>query len=129
MAGNARDWNTAFQAAEAALRDAERDIMQGTRISGITGFKTGCSASGLCKVSTTGTPIWIILENDSDAGWKSGQDSGTKTTKYGAYTNAAAFASDTVAAQPRYIIEALRVKTGSAQTDSARLIICIVLLQ
>jgi type IV pilus assembly protein PilX len=109
MAGNSRDWNIAFQAAEAALRDAERDIMEVQRVSGITGFSTGCSSTGLClPSSTSGIPIWVELANSSDPGWLTGSNTGTKTVKYGTYTNAAALSD--VAAQPRYIIEALSLK-------------------
>ncbi|MEN3291571.1 MAG: type pilus assembly protein PilX [Burkholderiales bacterium] len=118
MAGNARDWHVAFQAAEAALRDAERDILAVTRISGLTGFDDGCSNTGLCKVSTTGTAIWVRLAEANDAGWMSGQDSNTKTVKYGAYTDAAALPG--VAAQPRYIIEAISVpQSGSIKKPQA----------
>lgn len=111
MAGNARDWNTAFQAAEAALRDAERDILKVDRISGLTGFTDGCSATGLCSVSTDGTPIWIKLADDNDAGWMSGADSG-KSVKYGTYTDASPLSG--VAAQPRYIVEAISVPTSGS---------------
>ncbi len=108
MAGNARDWTTAFQAAESALRDAERDIA-GTRISGETGFVSGCSSDGKCQVSTTGTPIWVSLLA-TDPGWISGAVSGTKTVGYGSFTaTLGVVALPDVAAQPRYIIEALSV--------------------
>lgn len=117
MAGNARDWNVAFQAAEAALRDAERDIMTVTRVSGLTGFATGCSDTGLCLVSTTGTPIWVSLANDNDAGWVSGANSG-KSVKYGTHTGAAELPD--VAAQPHYIIEAISVpQSGSIKKPQA----------
>ena len=108
MAGNARDWTTAFQAAESALRDAERDIA-GTRISGETGFVSGCSSDGKCKVSTTGTPVWVSLLA-TDPGWISGAVSSTKTVGYGSFTAAVGVvALPDVAAQPRYIIEAMSV--------------------
>lgn len=106
MAGNARDWNTAFQAAESALHDAERDILVG-RFSGKTDFIDGCTATGgLCLPSTTGTPIWVTLLA-TDPGWMTGANSGTKTVKYGAYTSVADLPD--VGAQPRYIIEVLSV--------------------
>ena len=57
LAGNSRDWALAFQAAEAALRDAERDIQSGTRFVGETGFDANCT-NGLCK---TNTLIWDDL--------------------------------------------------------------------
>lgn len=123
MASNSRDWNVAFQAAEAALRDGGQDIMTVQRISGTTGFLAGCNSGGnnqgLCLPSTDGTPIWIELTTNGDAGWVSGSDSNTKTIKYGAYTNAGSFASDVVAAQPRYIVEVLSVpQSGSLKTGN-----------
>jgi len=45
MAGNMRDWNVAFQAAEAALRDAELDV-RGGRIAGAAGFVDGMRYRG-----------------------------------------------------------------------------------
>lgn len=111
MVGNSRDWNNAFQAAEAGLRDAERDILTGTRISGRTGFITGCSSSGLCLPNTCPSssdcsPVWIQL---SDAGWKTGSGS-SKSVTYGSQTSASALPG--FSAQPRYIVEALSVTTG-----------------
>lgn len=105
MASNVRDWNIAFQAAEAALRDAERDILQVEHVSGITRFQDGCNNAGLCLPSTNGTPIWLRLETANDAGWLTGANSG-KSVRYGTYTGAAAISG--VAAQPRYIVEAIR---------------------
>lgn len=111
MAGNSRDWTTAFQAAEAALRDAEKDIAAGTRISGVTNFASGCSDTGLCLLSQTGTPNWIAL-NAADQGWIGSAGSSTsKSVRYGTFTSAAAL--DKVASQPRYIIEAMPVQQES----------------
>lgn len=114
MAGNSRDWNTAFQAAESALRDAERDLLT-SRISGGTGFATGCSATGLCNVSITGTPVWTTLLA-SDPGWTTGSSTSSKTVQYGTYDSPAITAIPDVAAQPRYIIEAVPVKTAALKT-------------
>ena len=126
MAGNNRDWNVAFQAAESALRDAEREIRTGTRIVGITGFVAGCSESadskgkGLClqnKCTNTDPsgdclPIWVDLaKKQNDTGWISGADAG-KSVKYGEETDAAEI--EGVAAQPRYIIEVLSVPDASS---------------
>ena len=47
MAGNMRDQNIAFQAAEAALRDAESDIFNSGRISGLTNMNATCN-DGMC---------------------------------------------------------------------------------
>jgi len=117
MVGNSRDWNNAFQAAEAALRDAEREILAGTRVSGQTGFIDDCSSAGLCLPNTCPSssncaPIWIKL---ADAGWKSGTGT-SKSVAYGSQTSSAALPG--FSAQPRYIIEALSVTTGA---NSAKL--------
>lgn len=126
MAGYSRDWNMAFQAAETALRDAEREIKTGSRVVGQTGFVNGCSATtdtfgaGLClqnlctDTSATGDcyPIWVHLDKvQNDAGWKTGTNSG-KSIQYGAKTGAVAITG--VAAQPRYIIEVLSVPDASS---------------
>lgn len=113
MAGNSRDWNTAFQAAEAALRDGERDLLYSgpDRLSGASAFETGCSSTGLCDVSITGTPIWTTLLS-TDPGWTQGANSGTKTVKYGTFDKIAVDPIADVAAQPRYIIEQIPVTTG-----------------
>lgn len=57
MAGNALNQDTAFQAAEAALREGELKVSNGT-ISSTSPFVSGCSANGLCLPSTSGTPVW-----------------------------------------------------------------------
>lgn len=126
MAGYSRDWNVAFQAAESALRDAEREIKTGVRVMGQTGFVSGCSASsdtngaGLClpnlctDTSATGDclPIWVDLDKkQGDTGWISGA-SGGKSVTYGAKTGATALTG--VAQQPRYIIEVLTVPDASS---------------
>lgn len=120
MIGNSRDWNNAFQAAEAALRDAELEIKSGTRISGQTGFVAGCSNEGLCLPNTcltlsNCTPVWASL-SATDTGWKTGSGS-TKSVAYGQFTVAGWSLGQTglrgVAVQPRYIVEALTVPTGS----------------
>lgn len=114
MVGNHRDWNNAFQAAESALRDAERDILQGTRVNGETGFVSDCSADGLClpnvcPSSTDCAPLWVKLAK-TDAAWKSGTGA-SKSVSYGTYTNAVALPG--FPAPPRYIIEVLNVPGAS----------------
>ncbi len=105
IAGNSRDWNQAFQAAEAALRDGEKDIWMGTRIVGATGFSTDCN-DGLCLPQTDGSPIWMDMESSGDSGWMKGEDSSTSVA-YGAYTTPSPGQIDRVSKQPRYFIEAV----------------------
>lgn len=116
MAGGSRDHSLAFQAAEAALRDAKRDILRlkadgttcvvgaaGCRtvdhvgVAGATEYKSNC-LNGLCR------------DNPCVGGYAFG--AGPHTTfsmtaapsvEYGEYTAAAPIAG--VAAQPRYLIE------------------------
>lgn len=107
MAGNARDQQIAFQAAESALRDAEIDLE--TAIGGIGNrdpltvalFAPLCNTSfinGICTV----TPNYQT-EIVTAAGWD--WTSATKTVRYGTYTGADPLPS--VSQQPRYVIERL----------------------
>lgn len=110
MSGNMRDRSLAMQAAEMALRDAERDIRGGTRvpaISGLTNFVSACTA-GLCYNGSTGnvngtnwntTPVWSVVNMTA-----------APSVAYGTNTGAAAIAG--LSAQPRYIIEGIE-KSGS----------------
>ena len=115
MAGSLRDWNVAFQAAESGLRDAQREILSGLRISGATGFAQDCSNTsadykGLCLVQEDGSPIWVDLETNAAAtGWVTGDDDIT-TVKYGTYTAVPPLAG--VGKQPRYVVEVMEVKDG-----------------
>lgn len=110
LAGNSRDWAFAFQAAEAALRDAEKDIQSGTRFIGETGFDANCT-NGLCK---TNTLIWDDLVTSGNSGWMTGANVGPSVA-YGTYTsptpNPTLFAN--VARKPRYIIEVVTEKGSS----------------
>ncbi|MEO1767976.1 pilus assembly PilX family protein [Thiobacter aerophilum] len=92
IVGNSRDRNLAFQAAEAALRDAERDIDANVNVA--TVFSSTC-ANGLCTYSTTGVPQFATIDWTNAA----------VTRTYGAFTGATALAN--VTQQPRYIIEKL----------------------
>lgn len=113
MAGNARDYNLALQAAEAALRDAERDIrnvaaistftaVRTSPISGATDFDASCT-NGLCLPTVTtctagATNATEVLSKSFTA---------APSVQYGTYTGATSITG--VAAQPRYLIEAIRV--------------------
>ena len=94
MAGNTRDRDLAMQAAEAALRDAERDLTNTAPTAGrvvtLANFVAACTA-GLC---TEGAPI---LTNIDDP---------TKSAYFTQYMSSSQpFMGP--AAQPRYIIELL----------------------
>lgn len=114
MTGYFRDRQIALQAAEAALRDAERDLLFSGRIAGTTGFQTGCSSDGLCLPETDGTPIWADLEIGNNLGWKQGNAVGP-SIGYGTYSNppSGLAAIPDVAAQPRYFIEALTLSAAA----------------
>ncbi|AEG69932.1 pilus assembly PilX family protein [Ralstonia solanacearum] len=126
---NQRDNSIAFQAAEAALRDAERDIenagnaptsrsSQFTRINGNLNFPgSGCLTGGpesapntrfrgLCTTTDETNPIW------NNVSWK---DSGanSQTVGYGDFTGQSFPIGQGVlpSQPPRYIIEALVDKT------------------
>ena len=110
MAGNSRDRSLAFQAAEAALRDAEQDIWNSNAayaraLSGLTNFTADCGASttttesddGLCYNGPggSGTPIWTTVDMTTEP-----------SVPYGRFTGKPAI--PTVSAQPRYLIEGFK---------------------
>ncbi|MDQ2964084.1 MAG: PilX N-terminal domain-containing pilus assembly protein [Pseudomonadota bacterium] len=97
MAGNTKDTNVAFQAAEAGLRDAEADIA--LNITSGTVFTSSCT-NGLCTPpSTWPTPLSTDISKAID--WTSSAN----TRTYGSRTSAPALAD--VAAPPLYVIEKL----------------------
>lgn len=87
MAGNTRDINIALQAAEAALRDAETDVV--ANITPESGFNSTCS-TGLCALRSDSTPWWSASPGPT---WRN----------YGSSTGATALGG--VGHQPAYIIE------------------------
>jgi len=100
MARATRDYNVAFQAAEAALRDAKADLTgYGTRdpvIIANVDFVANC-VNGLCLMAAPGTtPVWEI-----DANWNN-------AVAYAQYTGVLplpATGPGAVSAPPRYLIE------------------------
>ncbi|WP_436310091.1 pilus assembly PilX family protein [Variovorax sp. LjRoot130] len=102
IAGNEADRTLAFQAAESALRDAEKDIggsclaanCRTTPISPEAAdiFGVTC-ALGLCLPDAT-TPVWEVKANWTTAG---------RAATYGTYTGATAL--PVVSQQPQYLIE------------------------
>jgi type IV pilus assembly protein PilX len=89
MAGNAWDQNTAFQSAEAALRDAEGQINNLTSTVAFLG--NGTSGNGL--YATGGVPSNVF----ASTAW-----AGTNSLVYGASTGSLALSG---LVQPRYLIE------------------------
>jgi type IV pilus assembly protein PilX len=127
MSGNTQDWDLAFQAAEAALRDGETDIASHARVTqGVfTAWASGgCGtgeATGLCLPSADGTPIWSHM-NTADPCWAGTAATGcTASLVYGSQTGAAKLTvrshsgADAAALdlQPRYVIEDLGAVGGS----------------
>jgi len=103
MAGNTRERQAAFQAAEAALRDAEVMISSDTdgpfRPLRSGRFVASC-AGKLCR-SSPAAPLWSGF---SEADWAAGNS--TKSWAYGEVTDPAGSAPlQGVAAPPRYVVE------------------------
>jgi type IV pilus assembly protein PilX len=113
-ARNDRDSQIAWQAAEAALLDAEFDIRASfsTRSAlfaaeeiDTSAFEEGCGSSGnnlgLCAAREVGQPAWLTVDF-TQAGAQS------RTVPYGQFTNRA-FSAGAVGAQPsrvpRYVVE------------------------
>lgn len=123
-----RDQQIAFQAAEAALLDAEFDIRGSDLITGsrentfsskdMVGFADGCGTGndlGKCTPSAIGTkPIWYLVDfTDTSIN--------AKTAKYGDFTSRSySFGSAGARSEiaPRYIIEAILDPTPGASLGS-----------
>jgi len=133
MARNSRETNIAFQAAEAALRDAETDLNNTGAVPRVPAITTAdftmaagtCSNTGECKPGTAACPggppqVW---DASCTAGLPSQLEDTTKSVRYGTYTNSPFFpisAQNTeglagtvtlpsmgVSKQPRYVVEYL----------------------
>ena len=125
MAGHTRDYNVAFQSAEAALRDARRDLnsiavggFAGKRqptISGTNGFGDLTDQdNGTCGTSTAAPNQFLGLcrpfAYDRDKGLQPRFNAtvnltGSPSVRYATYTNAPLLVG--VSQQPRYFIEVL----------------------
>lgn len=101
MSGNSRDRNLALEVAEAALRDAEKDVKD--NLSMASAFNETCD-NGLCLPPSTAAsapssvPIWKTINWD------------TKSRTYGSATGASAIVgpgNTALAKQPQYIVELL----------------------
>lgn len=62
MAGNMRDWNVAFQRAEAALRSAEQYLLDTTNLPEFN------DSNGLYELNSDDRPDWIVTPTDPGAG-------------------------------------------------------------
>ena len=100
MTGNERDRQIAFEAAEGALRDAEREIF--LSLNPNSPFDSACD-NGLCTPSTTAVPAWDSVN------WLS-----ATPRQYGQFTGAGAYPVAGLANTPRYIIEILPRMAASA---------------
>jgi len=97
MAGNNKDKNVAFQAAEAALRDSEQDI-KSSRVSGLTSMDASCT-NGLCYNSGT-TFLHIETQPLLIA----------NAVSYGDYSTAPDLIGIPAAQQPRYLIVGMKIR-------------------
>lgn len=116
MSGNMRDRSIAMQAAELALRDAERDILglgttpRNPGIAGISDFIADCDADdtddtaddGLCY---NGPLAWATAAWTA-ANWTTNMTDEPTSVEYGRFTGATAIAA--LSDQPRYLIEGMR---------------------
>ena len=126
-ARNDRDTEVAFQAAEAALIDAETDVLgpnDGARQRlclfshrDVTAFVAGCGGAGehqgLCAPAEPGSdPAWATTDLSAESG---------KSVAYGTFTGQTYFSGDAAtgtragalpARAPRYIVEAVRSRGG-----------------
>jgi type IV pilus assembly protein PilX len=88
MSGNSRDWNVAFQAAEAALREAETYLLETPVLPDFD------NADGLYQLGAANRPDWAAIDPSDGAGYFTyGED------LYG------------TAARPKYFIERLTTVT------------------
>jgi len=93
IAGNDRDRATAFEAAEATLRDAERDILD--NVTTASAFASDCT-DGLCLPATTATPRWNEIDWSDD-----------NSRIYGAGSGEGDYPLADLDQPPRYIVELL----------------------
>lgn len=125
-----RDQQIAFQAAEAALLDAEFDIRGPNssatqrmttfsgRLADLVNFSDGCgtgTSRGLCLPSTAGTkPVWYAVDFTDES-------NSAKTAKFGEFTGRTLSAGTTGIRSeilPRYIVEIIPDTTpGTSQTS------------
>lgn len=97
--GNTKDRDLAFQAAEAALRDGEEDLVK--KLDAAAVFTPTCDV-GLCTPpSRRAAPLSVSVDMVTGFKW----DKPSQVRLYGQYTGASPFPG--VVGQPRYVIEQL----------------------
>jgi type IV pilus assembly protein PilX len=137
MAGNARDASIALQAAEAALRDARRDInaipVTGTGLRGkplhVSQFGDAIGTAGTCNTGN-GLGLCLPANNPDTTPYKKAPGSvlpnvpkhDMKTddgpsVKYGAMTNASKIGGADIVSQPRYVIEVFCLQQHGESLD------------
>lgn len=115
-ARNDRDYQIAWQSAEAALMDAEFDIFGPVESkrraifsphTNISAFVGGCGNSGdsqgLCSIVVSGKPDWLTVDFTTTG-------AGAATTEYGTFTERTFAAGGTgfqPSKRPRYVVEAI----------------------
>jgi len=107
MAGNMQEGLSAFQAAEAGLRDGELDAR--TNLDPSSVFTASCT-SGLCEPADPATAdydVWVT-STSSDVYWDASNASSDRNTRqYGANTINTTLQN--VSRQPAYVVERLQV--------------------
>jgi type IV pilus assembly protein PilX len=128
-----RDWQIAWQAAEAALLDAEFDIRgpntnAGNRVSSFSptsmlGFAEGCGSGsadrGLCMPAAAGAkPVWYQVDFTDDT-------ASAKTVKFGDFTGRP-YATGSTGVRPvkppRYIIEVIPDQAPGTSTATPKVL-------
>jgi type IV pilus assembly protein PilX len=106
MAGNLQEGQSAFQAAEAGLRDGEAEASS-TAINAATVFKPSC-AGGLCEPAdpTKTYDVWVTTTS-SAVYWDSENEANDRNTRL--YGSASSATLANVSRPPAYIIEKLNV--------------------
>lgn len=125
-----RDRHVAFQAAEDALADAEREIEAGPGWSArsalfapdsVAGFEDGCGAGidsanlGLCARAADGAPpVWQTVDLGAD-------DAAARSVPYGRYTGAAMETGQGFLPfkRPRYIVEQVPYRVPGEEASGA----------
>jgi len=125
-----RDWQIAYQSAEAALLDAEFDIRgpntsAAKRVSNfaptsLLGFTDGCGSTtadrGLCMPAAAGKPVWYRVDFTDTT-------NAAKTAEFGEFTGRTLDYGNTgvrPARKPRYIIEAVPDRSPGGPAGATR---------